>query len=179
MKSLVNYLKSFENEISSENTNNDVVDSDYFNHENFNANLYVKQLISKVESTNKVIQKLKSMNENLKNDIVSQINSNFNNYIVLISKMQAIDFLIENIEKPLKNIKMHINEQDGYMQAYEKEIHEIRTFVVKNEIETLKIQQALQFHKYSQNYRESHKKLNEKYDGLGNMSEISYEVKSK
>jgi len=176
---LVNYLKNFENELSSDHTNNEVVDSDFFSHDNFNSNLYVKQLINKVENTNKIIQKLKSMNENLKNDIVSQINSNFNNYIVLISKMQAIDFLIENIEKPLKNIKMHINEQEGYMYAYEKEVNEIKTFVMKNEVETLKIQQALQFHKNYNYYKDIIKKISEKYEGIGNIIDQSYEIKSK
>ena len=44
-----------------------------------------------------LLSELKSTIEKTKNEIVEQINSNFNNYVTLISKLQTIDFLIDNI----------------------------------------------------------------------------------
>ena len=179
MRGIFSYLKFFENKIS-ENSEKDYLDISKFKTSEFNLNSYIRLVISKVDDTSALVISLKNIKESLSDEIVQQINSNFNNYMVLISKMQAIDFLVDNIVKPLKNIKHYINEQFVLIDKYEKELNLLKNFESKNEIEINNIKLTLRYHKNCNELDNLSTYITANYDSkINSVIEQNFEFKSR
>ena len=91
--------------------------------------------MNKVQNTTNLINNLKKFIEQIKNDIVEQINSNYTNYVILISKLQMIDFLIDNIQENLNFIKNKINQKLEIIDNYENEFKQILSFLLESDNE--------------------------------------------
>jgi hypothetical protein len=179
MRGIFNYLKLFENKIS-ENSEKEFLDLSKFKSSDFNLTNYIKLVISKIDDTNVLVSSLKNIKDSLSDEIVHQINSNFNNYMVLISKMQAIDFLVDNIVKPLKNIKHYINEQYTLIDKYEKELNNLRAFEAQNEAEINTVRLTLRFHKNLSFVNKLNSFITNNYENkFSSLNEQNFEMKSK
>ena len=179
MRGIFNYLKLFENKIS-ESSEKEFLDISKFKSSDFNLTSYIKLVISKIDDTNTLVNSLKCIKDSISDEIVHQINSNFNNYMVLISKMQAIDFLVDNIVKPLKNIKHYINEQFMLIDKYEKELNNLKAFEEKNQNEINTVKLTLRLHKNINSLDQLSCYLSTNYESkFLNLNEQNYETKSK
>lgn len=179
MRGIFNYLKLFENKIT-ENSDKEFLDISKFKSSDFILTSYIKLVISKIDDTNALVSSLKNIKESLSDEIVHQINSNFNNYMVLISKMQAIDFLVDNIVKPLKNIKHYINEQFMLVDKYEKELNNLKVFESHNENEINTVKLTLRYLKNINSLDNFSTYISVNYESkFSSLSEQNFETKSK
>ena len=136
MNSLLNYIKIIEGKLSdSESLEEQYLNFDIYNHKNFNLKSFSLNIMNKVQNTTNLINNLKKFIEQIKNDIVEQINSNYTNYVILISKLQMIDFLIDNIQENLNFIKNKINQKLEIIDNYENEFKQILSFLLESDNE--------------------------------------------
>lgn len=173
MFNIFNYLKNLEEKLhASEIPEVQFLDISHYKNENFNLNSFSKIVMTKLNDTNYMINQLRISKENLKNEIVEQINSNFNNYVVLISKLQTIDFLIENIDKPLQNIKKRIDSEINFIEKYEKELYKILQFLNDNVNGIRLVKVSLKFYKIYTNSKNLIKLIEERFDNLSIINNI-------
>jgi hypothetical protein len=164
MYSLLSYFKVFENKLNeSDSPENQYFDIGIYKNEHFNLNSFSKSIMTKVNDTNNLIKQLQIIAENTKNEIVEQISSNVNNYIVLISKLQAIDFLIENIDKPLMNIKNTILNEITFIERNEEELKKMNEFIKNNDEQIKNVLLSLRFYKYLQKSKENFINLKKRF----------------
>lgn len=164
MKSLFNYFKAFESKISeSELLENQFLDTGIYKVDTFNTNSFSKIVMEKLENSRLLIHRLGEIMESTKTEIVEQINSNVNNYIVLITKLQAIDFLIENIDKPLLNIKNTILNEISFIEKYEADLLKIEDFIKENDNQVKLVMFSLKFYKIYQKCNEFTDSINRRY----------------
>ena len=131
--SLFKYFQNFEKNIQEgDNLEKQFLDLTHYKSENFNLNNFSKIVMSKITETNFLIKNLNEIVNVSRAEIVNQITSDINNYIVLISKLQNIDFLIDNIDKPLFNIKNKVISEINYISKYEEYLKKIYNFTVSN-----------------------------------------------
>ncbi len=136
MNSLLNYIKIIEGKLSdSESLEEQYLNFDIYNHKNFNLKSFSLNIMNKVQNTTNLINNLKKFIEQIKNDIVEQINSNYTNYVILISKLQMIDFLIDNIQENLNFIKNKINQKLEIIDNYDYEFKQILSFLLESDNE--------------------------------------------
>jgi hypothetical protein len=162
--SLFDYLKTYETKISeSEVPELQFLSVELYKSETFNVNSITKIISTKLNDTNYLINQLKLTVAHLKNEIVEQINSNFQNYVVLISKLQALDFLIENIEKPLEDIKNKIISEINFAEKYEGELNQILSRIKDNENQIKIIKLSIRIYKSYNRCKEIIKQVESKY----------------
>jgi len=136
MNSLLNYIKIIESKLTdSESIEKQYINFDIYNHKNFNIKSFTLNIMNKMNNTINLINNLKKFIEQIKNDIVEQINSNYTNYVILISKLQMIDFLIDNIQENLNFIKNKINQKLEIIDNYHNEFEQILNFLLENDKE--------------------------------------------
>jgi hypothetical protein len=165
MYTLLNYLKNYETKITEgEIPEKPFLDTTNYNVENFNLNSFTKTIMEKIHDSNFLIKKMTEIIDNIKEDIVLQINSNFNNYISLIAKLQALDFLIENIQKPLDNINDRITSELSYIERYESELVSLSKFVRNNDMNVDLIKQSLGFLKNYERCKAVLTELHQRYE---------------
>lgn len=142
--SIYNYIKKIENTIIIQDPPQEqFLNLDLYQSSTFNLKTFSLSIFSKIEDTSSLLSELQLSIEKTKNDIVEQINSNFNNYIALISKLQTIDFLINNINNSLISIKDNINNKMNLIVKYELELKELLEFISSNDKELFKIHRLL------------------------------------
>jgi hypothetical protein len=165
MFTLLNYLRNYENKISEgEIPEKPFLDQTNYNLDNFNLNSFTKTVMEKITDSNFLVKELKGIIENIKEEIVAQINNNFNNYVSLISKLQALDFLIENIQKPLDNINTRILCEISHIEKYENELVTIYEYIRENNKQVNFIKQSLTFLKNADRCKKLISQIHEKYE---------------
>ena len=91
INSIYNYIKRIENALSApESPEVQFLNIDLYKSKTFNLKSFSLSIFDKISNTKMLLSELKSTIEKTKNEIVEQINSNFNNYVTLISKLQTI-----------------------------------------------------------------------------------------
>ncbi len=134
MFTFINILKNFENKISqTEMIESQYISREYYQNENFHLNAFSKVILNKIKDSSNLIKILNSNINEINDEILNQINSNFSNHLILISKIQTVDFLIENIEKPLYIIQKKIKNKLNALDKNENEIQSIIDYLKKNE----------------------------------------------
>lgn len=134
MFTFINILKNFENKISqSEMIESQYTERENYQNENFHLITFSRVIINKIKDSSNLINILNSSINEINEEILNQINSNFNNHLILISKIQTVDYLIENIERPLHIIKSKIKNKLNVLDKNENEIKSIIHYLKKNE----------------------------------------------
>jgi len=134
MYTFIKILKNFDNRISeSEMIESQYFSREYYQSENFHLNNFAKIIINKINDSSNLIKNLNIIVNEIKDEILNQINSNFSNHLILISKLQTVDFLIENIERPFNLIKTTIQNKLDILNKNENEIIGIIDYFEKNE----------------------------------------------
>ena len=134
MFTLINYIKSYENKLSeTQQAETQFLDREIYTSENYNQNSFTKIIMNKIKDTKKLIELLNKSTSEIKNEILNKINSNFNNHIILISKLQTVDYLLENIEKPLKVVKQKFQNKIEIITKNEDEIKSILEYLIEND----------------------------------------------
>ena len=145
INSIYNYIKRIENALSTpESPENQFLNVELYKNKEFNLKSFTLSIFSKISNTSKLLLELKNTIERTKNEIVEQINSNFNNYVTLISKLQTIDFLIDNINSSLENIKSKINSELDLVAKYENELMQMLNFINENDKEIRNVNEYIQ-----------------------------------
>ena len=95
MNTLYSYLKVIEQKLSApEAPEIQFLNSEIYKNPSFNLKSLSLSIFEKIKDTTYLLNQLKLTIEKTKNEIFDQINSNYNNYVALISKLQTIDFLV-------------------------------------------------------------------------------------
>ena len=140
-------LNKFESNITEvDNPNNKYINVDLYQNTDFNPETIVKLIQNEIKDKDLLIYNLKQIVDNLKSDIYNQVNSNYDNYLILSSKLKNIDFLIENIQKPLFSIKTKLTEDFNYLNTFCTQMKEIRSELVKINSEVLEIDISIKIH---------------------------------
>lgn len=144
INSIYNYIKRIENALSApESPEVQFLNIDLYKSKTFNLKSFSLSIFDKISNTKLLLSELKSTIEKTKNEIVEQINSNFNNYVTLISKLQTIDFLIDNITTSLENIKAKINSELDLVAKYENELTQMIKFIDDNDKEIKNVNESI------------------------------------
>lgn len=144
INSIYNYIKRIENALSApESPEVQFLNIDLYKSKTFNLKSFSLSIFDKISNTKMLLSELKSTIEKTKNEIVEQINSNFNNYVTLISKLQTIDFLIDNITTSLENIKAKINSELDLVAKYENELTQMIKFIDDNDKEIKNVNESI------------------------------------
>ena len=144
INSIYNYIKRIENALSApESPEVQFLNIDLYKSKTFNLKSFSLSIFDKISNTKVLLSELKSTIEKTKNEIVEQINSNFNNYVTLISKLQTIDFLIDNITTSLENIKAKINSELDLVAKYENELTQMIKFIDDNDKEIKNVNESI------------------------------------
>lgn len=134
MFTLINYLKSFEYKLlETQQVESQFLDRETYSSSTFNLNSFTKIIINKVKDTKKLLELLTTKIQEIKEEILNQINSNFNNHIILISKIQTVDYLIQNIEKPLYMVKNKIQNKIDAFSKNQSEIKITLDWIMEND----------------------------------------------
>ena len=161
MNTLYSYLKVIEQKLSaSEDPEIQFLNVDIYKNQSFNLKSLSLSIFEKIKDTTYLLNQLKLTTEKTKNEIFDQINSNYNNYVTLISKLQTIDFLVDNIQKSFEKIKNKIDNKLNLVERYEKEFTEMLNYIKENDNEIIKIQKAIK--EYEINIKTS--KIKDKID---------------
>ena len=124
MNTLYSYLKVIEQKLSApEDPEVQFLNTDIYKNSSFNLKSLSASIFEKIKDTSYLLNQLKLTTEKTKNEIFEQINSNYNNYVTLISKLQTIDFLVDNIQKSFEKIKI---------DQIKKLIQQIYDFLMQN-----------------------------------------------
>ena len=144
MNTLYSYLKVIEQKLSApEDPEVQFLNIDIYKNPSFNLKSLSSSIFEKIKDTSYLLNQLKLTTEKTKNEIFEQINSNFNNYVSLISKLQTIDFLVDNIQKCFEKIKSKIDVKLNLVERYEKEFSEMLEYIKENDNEIIKIQKEI------------------------------------
>ena len=144
MNTLYSYLKVIEQKLSApEAPELQFLNTEIYKNSSFNLKSLSLSIFEKIKDTTYLLNQLKLTIEKTKNEIFNQINSNYNNYIALISKLQTIDFLVDNIQQSFQKIKNKIDNKLNLVEKYEKELTEMLNYIKENDIEIIKIQKTL------------------------------------
>ena len=144
MNTLYSYLKVIEQKLSApEDPEVQFLNIDIYKNPSFNLKSLSSSIFEKIKDTSYLLNQLKLTTEKTKNEIFEQINSNFNNYVSLISKLQTIDFLVDNIQKCFEKIKSKIDAKLNLVERYEKEFSEMLEYIKENDNEIIKIQKEI------------------------------------
>ena len=161
MNTLYSYLKVIEQKLSApEDPEIQFLNLDIYKNPSFNLKSLSLSIFEKIKDTTYLLNQLKVTTEKTKNEIFDQINSNYNNYVTLISKLQTIDFLVDNIQKSFEKIKNKIDNKLNLVERYEKEFTEMLNYIKENDNEIIKIQKAIK--EYETNIKAS--KIKDKID---------------
>ena len=161
MNTLYSYLKVIEQKLSApEDPEVQFLNIDIYKNPSFNLKSLSSSIFEKIKDTSYLLNQLKLTTEKTKNEIFEQINSNYNNYVSLISKLQTIDFLVDNIQKCFEKIKSKIDAKLNLVERYEKEFSEMLEYIKENDNEIIKIQKEIK--EYDINIKA--KKTKEKID---------------
>ena len=161
MNTLYSYLKVIEQKLSApEDPEVQFLNTDIYKNSSFNLKSLSASIFEKIKDTSYLLNQLKLTTEKTKNEIFEQINSNYNNYVTLISKLQTIDFLVDNIQKSFEKIKSKIDNKLNLVERYEKEFTEMLNYIKENDNEIIKIQKAIK--EYDINIKAN--KIKEKID---------------
>ena len=161
MNTLYSYLKAIEQKLSApEDPEIQFLNLDIYKNPSFNLKSLSLTIFEKIKDTTYLLNQLKLTTEKTKNEIFDQINSNYNNYVTLISKLQTIDFLVDNIQKSFEKIKNKIDGKLNLVERYEKEFTEMLNYIKENDNEIIKIQKAIK--EYETNIKAS--KIKDKID---------------
>lgn len=123
-----NYIDKYEKE--TQNDNNPIskyLDNGMYESESFSSNSFSKMVLSELPDVRIFLNLLEAKNSYLKSEIIELINTNYNNYVVLLAKLQNIDFLIENIQLPLKQAKYKTDSEIDLIKSYSNEISDIES----------------------------------------------------
>ena len=144
MNTLYSYLKVIEQKLSApEAPEIQFLNTEIYKNEEFNLKSLTLSIMEKIKDTSYLLNQLKLTLEKTKNEIFEQINSNYNNYVALISKLQTLDFLVDNIQQSFQKIKNKIENKSNLVEKYEKEFTEMLNFIKENDKEILKVKKAL------------------------------------
>ena len=144
MNTLYSYLKVIEQKLSApEAPEIQFLNTEIYKNPSFNLKSLSLSIFEKIEDSTYLLNQLKMTIEKTKNEIFDQINSNYNNYITLISRLQTIDFLVGDIQKSFQKIKYKIDNKLNLLEKYEKEFTEMLNYIKENDIEIIKIQNSL------------------------------------
>lgn len=145
INSIYNYLKRIEHTLTSqEPTEFQFLNISLYANSNFDLKNFSLSIFDKLKDTTYLLNQLKLTIEKTKNEIVEQINSNYSNYVILISKLQTIDFLVDNITEALNNIKSKINNQLSLVGKYKHELEDMLQFITNNDNEIQRVNQIIQ-----------------------------------
>ena len=174
MNTLYSYLKVIEQKLSApEAPELQFLNTEIYKNSSFNLKSLSLSIFEKIKDTTYLLNQLKLTIEKTKNEIFDQINSNYNNYIALISKLQTIDFLVDNIQQSFQKIKDKIDNKLNLVEKYEKELTEMMNYIKENDIEIIKIQKTLK--EYDINNKAS--KIKEKIEKF--MLDFSMNIKER
>ena len=169
MNTLYSYLKVIEQKLSApEEPEIPFLNVDIYKNPSFNLKSLSLSIFAKIKDTTYLLNQLKLTTEKTKNEIFDQINSNYNNYITLISKLQTIDFLVDNIQKSFEKIKNKIDNKLNLVERYEKEFKEMLNYIKENDNEIIRIQKSLK--EYEINFKAS--KIKDKIDKFINLNSL-------
>lgn len=148
MFTFINLLKNFENKISQ----TEIIETQYssrehFQIENFHLISFTKSIMSKIKESSNLITILYSNVNEIKNEVLNQINSNFSNHLILISKIKTVDYLLENVEKPLISIRNKIQKRLSILDMKEIEIRSLIDYFHRNELSLNSSKLSSQFFK--------------------------------
>ena len=144
MNTLYSYLKVIEQKLSApEDPEMQFLNTEIYKSPTFNLKSLSLSIFEKIKDSTYLLNQLKLTVEKTKNEIFDQINSNYNNYVALISKLQTIDFLVDNIQQSFQKIKNKIDNKLNLVEKYEKEFTEMLNYIQENDNEILKIQKAI------------------------------------
>ena len=144
MNTLYSYLKVIEQKLSApEAPEIQFLNSEIYKNPSFNLKSLSLSIFEKIKDTTYLLNQLKLTIEKTKNEIFDQINSNYNNYVALISKLQTIDFLVDNIQQSFQKIKNKIDNKLHLVEKYEKEFNEMLNYIKENDNEINRIQKTL------------------------------------
>jgi len=144
MNTLYSYLKVIEQKLSApEDPEIQFLNPDIYKNPSFSLKSLSLSIFEKIKDSTYLLNQLKLTVEKTKNEIFDQINSNYNNYVALISKLQTIDFLVDNIQQSFQKIKNKIDNKLNLVEKYEKEFTEMINYIKENDNEILKIQKAI------------------------------------
>ena len=170
MNTLYSYLKVIEQKLSApEDPEIQFLNVEIYKNPSFNLKSLSLSIFEKIKDTTYLLNQLKLTTEKTKNEIFDQINSNYNNYVTLISKLQTIDFLVDNIQKSFEKIKNKINDKLNLVERYEKEFTEMLNYIKENDEEIIKIQKAIK--EYEINIKAS--KIKHKIDKFINNNSLN------
>ena len=176
MNTLYSYLKVIEQKLSApEAPELQFLNTEIYKNSSFNLKSLSLSIFEKIKDTTYLLNQLKLTIEKTKNEIFDQINSNYNNYIALISKLQTIDFLVDNIQQSFQKIKNKIDNKLNLVEKYEKELTEMLNYIKENDIEIIKIQKTLKEYDINNKASKIKEKI-EKYmlDNSMNIKERQY-----
>ena len=176
MNTLYSYLKVIEQKLSApEAPELQFLNTEIYKNSSFNLKSLSLSIFEKIKDTTYLLNQLKLTIEKTKNEIFDQINSNYNNYIALISKLQTIDFLVDNIQQSFQKIKNKIDNKINLVEKYEKELTEMLNYIKENDIEIIKIQKTLKEYDINNKASKIKEKI-EKYmlDNSMNIKERQY-----
>ena len=161
MNTLYSYLKVIEQKLSApEDPEIQFLNVDIYKNPSFNLKSLSSSIFEKIKDTTYLLNQLKLTTEKTKNEIFDQINSNYNNYVTLISKLQTIDFLVDNIQKSFEKIKNKIDNKLNLVERYEKEFKEMLNYIKENDNEIIQIEKSIK--EYEINIKAS--KIKDKID---------------
>ena len=144
MNTLYSYLKAIEQKLSApEIPEVQFLNIDIYKSSSFNLKSLSFSIFEKIKDTSYLLNQLKLTIEKTKNEIFEQINSNYTNYVALISKLQTIDFLVDNIQQSFVGIKNKIDNKMNLIKKYEKELTDMLTYINENDKEIIKIQKSI------------------------------------
>ena len=144
MNTLYSYLKVIEQKLSApEAPEIQFLNTEIYKNSSFNLKSLCLSIFEKIQDTTYLLNQLKLTIEKTKNEIFDQINSNYNNYVALISKLQTIDFLVDNIQQSFQKIKNKIDNKLNLVEKYEKELTEMLEYIKENDKEIIKIQKTI------------------------------------
>ena len=130
-----NYINQYEKEVhNSDNPFYMLLKSSLYEVENFNKEIITKKIISNINEENVLLSFKNALENNsneLRSEIYSTVNSNYNNVIVLMAKLKNVDFLIDNVEKPLRNAKSKAQSNLELSSNYELELIDTRKEIKK------------------------------------------------
>ena len=161
MNTLYSYLKVIEQKLSApEDPEVQFLNIEIYKNPSFNLKSLSLSIFEKIKDTTYLLNQLKLTTEKTKNEIFDQINSNYTNYVALISKLQTIDFFFFIIQKSFEKIKNKIDNKINLVERYEKEFVEMLSYIKQNDDEIIKIQKAIK--EYEINIKAS--KIKDKID---------------
>lgn len=91
----------------------------------FNAENLVKMIqreSSESFSKEKLIDNLKLMSHNIKSQIFEQVKDHYPTFISLSNKLQNIDYMVDNIEKPIESMKIKLSQEIDFNKNLKEEL---------------------------------------------------------